>query len=100
LRTTRNSLLARSVVVLSTWSSGGVLRTSHISLNQSKDLLDELNGVRSLEKRWVNGGSSLSLHVQEVSLVLSISLDLSADLGKLIVGDKEMLAINELIVKV
>jgi hypothetical protein len=87
-------------LVLSTRNSDGVLRASHVSLNESKDLLDELNSVGSLKEVRVHGGSSLPLHIQEVSLVLSISLDLLADLRKLIVGDKEVLSINNLVVKV
>ena len=99
--TTLHSLpLVRSVVVLRAGGSDGVLRASHVSLDESEDLLDELDGVGSLKERWVNGSSSLSLHVQEISLILGVSLDLLADLGKLVVGDKEVLAVDGLVVKV
>ena len=67
-----NSLRAISVVVLlrSLGASHILLRTNHISLNKSMDLLNKLNGVGSLKEGGVDGGSCLSLHVQEVSLVL------------------------------
>ncbi len=96
-----DSLRAVSVVVLlrSLGASHILLRTTHISLNKSKDLLNKLNGVGSLKEGRVDGGSCLSLHVQEVSPVLCISLNLLADLRKLIICDLDVLAINDLIVK-
>jgi hypothetical protein len=50
--------------------------------------LDQLNSVGSLKERGVDGSGGLSLHVEEVSLVLGVSLNLLADLRKLVVGDK------------
>jgi len=101
--TALNSLLSGSVV-LTTSTAGAshvvvLLRAAyHISLNESQNLLNQLDGVRSLQEGWVNGGSGLPLHVQEVSLVLGVSLDLLADLGELVVGHEQVLAVNGLVV--
>ena len=86
---TRGSVLLATwaVVVLSTWRSHGVLRAGgHASLEESQDLLDELDGVGSLQEVGINRSGVLSLHVEEVSLVLSVCLHLLADLWKLVVG--------------
>ncbi len=66
-----------------------------LSLKKEENLLDELNGVRSLEEVWVElvRRELLSL-VVEISSILSLSLLLLADLGQLIVGNIELLSID------
>ena len=95
-------LAAWSVVVLSTWSSHGVLRAGgHASLEESQDLLDELDSVGSLQEVSINRSGVLSLHVKEVSLVLSVSLHLLADFGKFVIGHEQVLALpDDLVMKV
>jgi hypothetical protein len=100
---TRGSVLLATwaVVVLSTWRSHGVLRAGgHASLEESQDLLDELDGVGSLQEVGINRSGVLSLHVEEVSLVLSVCLHLLADLWKLVVGYEQVLALDELVMEV
>ena len=95
-----SGLAGSVVVVLTTGGSHGVLRTGHVSLDQGKDLLDQLNSVGSLKERGIDGSSGLSLHVEEISLVLGVSLNLLADLRKFVVGDKQVLALNDLVMKI
>ena len=62
--------------------------------------MDQLNSVGSLKKSGIDGSGGLSLHVEEVSLVLGVSLNLLADLRKFVVGDEQVLALNNLVVKI
>ncbi len=66
-----------------------------LSLNKEENLLDELNGVRSLEEVRVElvGSEVLSL-VVEISSILSLGLLLLADLGQIIVCNIELLSID------
>ncbi len=95
-----SGLAGSVVVVLTAGGSHGVLRAGHVSLNQGKDLLDQLNCVGSLKERGIDGSSSLSFHVEEISLVLSVSLNFLSDLRKFVVGDEQVLAINGVVVKI
>ena len=90
-----HSLLAAtwSVVELATLRSH-LIRRANVSLDEGQDLLDELDGIGSLQERGVNGSSSLSLHVEEVSSVLGVGLQLLADLGELVVSHEQLLAID------
>jgi len=68
-------------------------RRTDLSLEKGENVLNKLNGIGSLEERGINVGGSLLLHAVEISLILSISLELLADFRKFVVGDKEVLAI-------
>ncbi len=69
--------------------------TVELSLNEEKNLLDELNGVRSLEEVRVElVGSELLSLVVEISSILSFGLLLLADLGQFIVSNIERLIIE------
>lgn len=71
-----------------------------LSLNEEENLLNELNGVRSLQDVGVELiGCKLFLLVIEVSSVLSVGLLLLADLGELVVSNVELLALNVSTVK-
>ena len=69
--------------------------TVELSLNEEENLLDELNGVRSLEEVRVElVGSELLSLVVEISSILSLGLLLLADLGQFIVSNIELLVID------
>lgn len=69
--------------------------TVELSLNEEENLLDELNGVRSLEEVRVElVGSELLSLVVEISSILSLGLLLLADLGQFIVSNIELLIID------
>lgn len=69
--------------------------TVELSLNEEENLLDELNGVRSLEEVRVElVGSELLSLVVEISSILSLGLLLLADLGQFIVSNIELLSID------
>jgi hypothetical protein len=74
--------------------------TVELPLNKEQDLLNEIDGVRSLKKVRVKlvGGKLLSLIV-EVSLVLGLGLLPLADLRELVVGNIKRLTIEKLAVK-
>jgi hypothetical protein len=74
--------------------------TVELPLNEEEDLLNEIDGVRSLKKVRVKlvGGKLLSLIV-EVSLVLGLGLLPLADLRELVVGNIKRLTIEKLAVK-
>jgi len=67
--------------------------TIKLSLDKEENLLNKVNGVRSLKKIGVKlARDKLLSLVIEVSLVLSLCLHLLADIGKLVVGNIELLA--------
>ena len=69
--------------------------TVELLLNEVENLLNQLNGVRSLEKSGVNlVRSDLLSLIVEISSILSLSLLLSADLGELVVGNIELLSVE------
>lgn len=69
--------------------------TVELSLNEEENLLDELNGIRSLEEVRVElVGSELLSLVVEISSILSLGLLLLADLGQFIVSNIELLSID------
>ncbi len=66
--------------------------TIKLSLDKEENLLNKVNGVRSLKKIGVElARDKLLSLVVEVSLVLSLCLHLLADIGKLVVGNIELL---------
>lgn len=77
------SIVVEVVAVVLEWHA-----TVELLLNKVKNLLNQLNGVRSLQESGVNlvRCDLLSLIV-EISSILSLSLLLSADLGELVVGN-------------
>jgi len=67
--------------------------TVELLLDKEENLLNKVNGVRSLKKIGVElARDKLLSLVVEVSLVLSLCLHLLADIGKLVVGNIELLA--------
>jgi hypothetical protein len=82
------------VVVVATlvWESV----STHLSLDEEQNLLDELDGIRASEDGGIKRSCTLPLEVHEVSLVLSVSLLLLADLWEFVVGYVEELSINSL----
>ncbi len=92
-----------SEVAVATWSLEVVVHHSSaikVSLNVGEDLLDDLNGVRSLKNVRVDVGLGRLSAVEEISLVLSLSLKLSTGLGKLVVGNIQRLAIDVVVVAI
>ncbi len=74
--------------------------TVELSLNEEENLLDQLNGIRSLEEVRVElVGSELLSLVVEISSILSLGLLLLADLGQFIVSNIELLSIDNCSVK-
>jgi hypothetical protein len=69
--------------------------TVELLLDKEENLLNKLNGVRSLEEVRVNliGSNLLSL-VVEISSILSLSLLLFADLRELVVSNVKLLSIE------
>lgn len=81
------------VVVIATLVVGEA--ATHLLLDQEEDLLDELDGVGSLEEGRVDGGSVVELSLgEEVSFVSGVSLLLLADLRELVVGDIEVASLE------
>lgn len=74
--------------------------TVELPLNEEEDLLNEIDGVRSLKKVRVKlVGSKLLSLIVEVSLVLGLGLLPLADLRELVVGNIKRLTIEKLAVK-
>lgn len=105
--TLRSSLVGGSRTTLSHLLATGTIRllvlsgetTTHLSLDQEQDLLDELDGIGSGQKSSVKRcGGELALG-HEVSTVLSLNLLLLANLGKFVVGDVKLLSIDDLLVE-
>jgi hypothetical protein len=99
------SLVISTIVEVVLWSVAAevvVVRhaTVELSLNEEENLLDQLNGVRSLEEVRVElVGSELLSLVVEISSILSLGLLLLADLGQFIVSNIELLSIDNCSVK-
>lgn len=74
--------------------------TVELPLNKEQDLLNEIDGVRSLKKVRIKlvGGKLLSL-IKEVSLVLGLGLLSLADLREFVIGNIKRLTIEKLAVK-
>jgi hypothetical protein len=74
--------------------------SAHLLLEKDDDLLDQLNGVRAGEKVGIKRRSGELSLGQEVSTILSLGLLLLADLGELVVGNIELVAVDVLLVEV
>ncbi len=72
----------------------------HLSVIEHDNLLDEIDCVRTIEDRCVKRCSVLLAHVHEISLVLGLSLQLFTLLREFVIGNKESLSLNLLLVKV
>ena len=72
----------------------------HLSVIEHDNLLDEIDCVRTIEDWCVKRSSVLLAHVHEISLVLCLSLQLFTLLREFVIGNKESLSLNLLLVKV
>jgi len=82
--------VAIAIVVSTKWHA-----TIELSLDKAEDLLNELNGVRSLKQVSVEvGGRELLSLIVQISLILRLCLLLLADLRELVVGHIELLSVD------